>query len=504
MGSSSLGIRAWVFSSLLAGLPAVAFAQVGTAQFARVDAAGVHIETVRETYATLGAGWNGQPRGMGIIWHVNDPVSIVNSICVSDTTDETWLGNNLNNERLTALATDGTGTPLFEYSVVTQNPDNVAVASAEDVSLGILLVGGTHPAAPAAVRAFDSQHGNTPIWTYTFDPEFLIADIRGVDVSANGSIVAAIGRDAVQNKSLIVMLDGATGAELNRLQVDTFVAAVELSEDGSRAMLTQGATARVLQTSDMSTLTQFDVSGTGGYARISRDGMTAAAGGFNYIVYKETAGVWASVLNRSEPSNWFGAGLALSANGDTLFAPSYNYATGYLTLTYRVIDLAAGGTEIARTTTTGSGAFQDTIQGSESSADGTKFVIASWGTADNVHPEVQIFDRALNRIGGIDTPGSPFSVDMTRDGLYVVSGGKHVHANTFGNGADSYSYRTGSPPPACPCDWNHSNAVNSQDFFDFLADFFAGNADFNHSGATNSQDYFDFLACFFAPPPSCH
>jgi hypothetical protein len=93
---------------------------------------------------------------------------------------------------------------------------------------------------------------------------------------------------------------------------------------------------------------------------------------------------------------------------------------------------------------------------------------------------------------------------MTRDGLYVVSGGKHVHANTFGNGADSYSYRTGSPPPACPCDWNHSNAVNSQDFFDFLADFFAGNADFNHSGATNSQDYFDFLACFFAPPPSCH
>jgi hypothetical protein len=55
----------------------------------------------------------------------------------------------------------------------------------------------------------------------------------------------------------------------------------------------------------------------------------------------------------------------------------------------------------------------------------------------------------------------------------------------------------GGPPP-CQADWNHDGAANSQDFFDFLAAFFALNADFNDDGVTDSQDFFDFLASFFA------
>ncbi len=55
----------------------------------------------------------------------------------------------------------------------------------------------------------------------------------------------------------------------------------------------------------------------------------------------------------------------------------------------------------------------------------------------------------------------------------------------------------GTVAGVCPCDWDHSGTLNSQDFFDFLSDFFGAGADFNADGATNSQDFFDFLACFF-------
>ena len=69
-------------------------------------------------------------------------------------------------------------------------------------------------------------------------------------------------------------------------------------------------------------------------------------------------------------------------------------------------------------------------------------------------------------------------------------------ATFLGNG-------THCPNPTCPCDLNESGALNSQDFFDFLVDFFLGIADYNFDGLYNSQDFFDFMTCFFTAPNTC-
>lgn len=91
------------------------------------------------------------------------------------------------------------------------------------------------------------------------------------------------------------------------------------------------------------------------------------------------------------------------------------------------------------------------------------------------------------RSGNPVSPGT-FSFTFTQPGTYPYYCQLHgAHGMTS----------TVIVEAACTADWDDSGTVNSQDFFLFITDFFAGAADFNGDGSTTSQDFFDFLAAFF-------
>lgn len=98
-----------------------------------------------------------------------------------------------------------------------------------------------------------------------------------------------------------------------------------------------------------------------------------------------------------------------------------------------------------------------------------------------------------------------FGLDLTGWTLTEARGVSADGRTIIGNGTNPIGDLEGwvaslgpVQPPVCPANWNHDDFVNSQDLFDFIADFFNLTADFNHDGFVNSQDLFDFLTAWLA------
>ena len=407
---------------------------VGASTFARVAADGITIENLAASERGPGAQaipeWQASEPLGNTLWQVDDENAIADGVAID--ANDVWGAWTLEGARLSAYPIGGNGTPDFEFSSFGSGSSGVASARGAD---RMAYMESNAAGTDFRVHGFTSTSGGIPDWSFPFpvsDPN-LPASSRKVAVSYDGSTVAAVVSDSVTQNSTLYVFEADTG-EIRSSRTDALrMNAVDLTDDGSVALVTEDNLAVLVDTSNGNTL--FSVAGSGAgniFYRISGDGNVFVTNGFNLDVYKFDGNTYQRVIHFTQANNWFGGASIVSRDGSTVGSFAGNF-TNWLSGEVFLFDVASGQM-IGSYPVSGTGAFQGTPVGAESNDNGTVMAFASWGTEFHDWPEVMVFNRNVDLIGQIDFPGSAFGVDVSADGQYVVGSSKAVHANQFGSG----------------------------------------------------------------------
>jgi len=374
------------------------------------------IPGARAALPASGGGWTHQlPSGIGET--------------VAFSPAHTWAGVRLNNERMIAFETAGTGSPLYEVPTTGDSPAGVAAARGADRAAYYDVQNGSF-----RVRAYTSADSNAD-WQHAFGSNYNQSNALNVAVSRDGAIVAAGAHDTAPDESVVIFFNADTGDQISTwTQTGGTLAAIDLTDDGSLAMVSIGDEPHVVDTATGTTIWSGDGSGAGNVDyRISGDGNVIAVGGFDLEIYQWDGSTYQQIIEvDTGPLEWFGFGVAISGDGSTVGAMSREISSE--TMNVRLWDVQSQQM-IGEVTLPGvAGSLQTAPQGADATDDGSRFAFATWSDGTGEYAEVQVYDDELNMVGEIDMPGSAFDVAISADGQWVAGAGKAVHANDLGSG----------------------------------------------------------------------
>jgi hypothetical protein len=365
-----------------------------------------------------------------VLWvdrvHLN---GIAEDVFISGDGMNIFAGWWLNNERVSLYRTMADSTPFWsrEYSCDWQ-----------------IAVGGSYDAAALAANGSGAElaewnkMSHIPGWTFTWPSGYSGASSEGVDVSSDGSLLAAAA--SMSGDGLLCVFDAATGDTVytRHFNPTSGLYGVDISDDGHVV---------VVSTYDMIFIWEDgDSRGTlGNYgqttARVSGDGSVVVLGDFNGYMkaYRWNAvGPYYELLIQDYTGHPWVTSVGVSRDGSTIMAGTFQYSP------------ANSGKVLMYDTTSSDPLWEhenygDYVASVALTPDGSRGVCGSWGQYGSTYGEVlSVFDRSsstplFSLLDDIDEPGSIFSVAISDSGNYVAAGGKAVHAREFGNGGQVYA-----------------------------------------------------------------
>jgi hypothetical protein len=362
-----------------------------------------------------------------VVWSNNLAIAVYNS--TSNTIDgHVFAGTYLNTPKEAELfASDGGGVPEWVYSgneFYSDAGDNAFTLSAIDKDgNGVSVIKWTGPG------------DGTPDWTADFGG-YGTANYGPIAVSDDGSTIAVVASPPGTDAHLL-LFDADLSTPLANYEASGlgFPRYVKINANGRYTAFIALSTIVVYDRDVLGVRDQISMGATNSALDISGDGNLIAYGWSSFKAMEWNESSYQELWSWSAGGYYVGK-IAISTDGTTIV--SCWYSSSFNTLKVVVHNPGSSTPLWVYDYPQSSGTYQENPADVDITGDGQYFAVGSWGDAENLNPEVHIFQRddTPHLMHTVDMPGSVFSVDISGDGRYATAAGKHIHANENGNGGD--------------------------------------------------------------------
>ncbi len=363
-----------------------------------------------------------------VVWSHNLTDATYNT--TSNTVDGyVFAGTYLNPPMETELfALTGGGIPEWGYGgteFYTDAGDGVfTLAAVDEDASGVNIIKWTGPG------------DGTPDWTTSFAGHG-VTSYGPIAVSDDGSTIAVIAAPPGTDAHLL-LFDADSSIPLADYVASGlgFPRYVKINADGRYTAFIALATIVVFDRDSLNVRDQISMGASNSALDISGDGNIIAYGWPSLQLMEWNGSSYQGLWSWNPGGGYYVNRIAISTDGSTIV--SCWYMTSFTTLKVVVHNIGSSTPLWTYDYPTSSGTYQESTHDVDITDDGAYFIVGSLGDAENLNPEVHIFQRDDTPYVyyTVDMPGSVFSVDICSDGSYATACGKHVHTNEMGRGGD--------------------------------------------------------------------